>query len=77
MTATVVADRQAGLNWLDSQWGQDYDLAVTAAGWVAKRLDNGSALVADSPGKLQVLIASDQGDRHVRCVVSGSIADDR
>ena len=77
MTATAMADRQAGLNWLDAQWGEVYDLAVTPAGWVAKRLDNGNALVADSPGKLQVLIACDQGDRHVGCVVSGSIADDR
>ncbi|HEY0786464.1 MAG TPA: hypothetical protein VGD62_11370 [Acidobacteriaceae bacterium] len=57
----AVVDRQAGLNWLDSQWGEAYDLAVTAAGWVAKRLDNGNALVADSPGKLQTLIAADQG----------------
>jgi hypothetical protein len=68
MTATAVA----GLNWLDSQWGQEYDLAVTAARWVAKRLDNGHALVADSPGKLQTLIASDRGKGRVRCVVSGS-----
>jgi hypothetical protein len=46
----TAADRQAALNWLDLQWGQDYDLAVTTAGWVAKRLDNGNALVADGPG---------------------------
>jgi hypothetical protein len=73
MTSTAVAE----LSWLDSQWGELYDLAVTAAGWVAKRLDNGKALVADSPGKLQALIASDQGDERVRCVVSGSIEDGR
>ena len=77
MTATAITDRQAGLNWLDSQWGEAYDLAVTAAGWVAKRLDNGNVLVADCPGKLHALIASDQGDRCVRCVVSGSIEDER
>ena len=71
MTATV------GLNWLDSQWGEDYDLAVTAAGWVAKRLDNGNALVADTPGKLQALIASDQSKGRVRCVVSKSVEDER
>jgi hypothetical protein len=73
MTATAVA----GLNWLDAQWGEEYDLAVTTAGWVAKRLDNGNALVADSPGKLQTLIASDHGKERVRCVVSGSIGDGR
>jgi hypothetical protein len=77
MTATAAEDRQAGLNWLDSQWGEDYDLAVTAAGWVAKRLDNGNALVADSPGKLHALIASDHGEGCVRCVVSGSIEAER
>ena len=77
MTATAIADRRAELNWLDSQWGEAYDLAVTAAGWVAKRLDNGNALVADSPGKLHALIASDHGEGRVRCVVSGSIEDER
>jgi hypothetical protein len=73
MTSTAVTQ----LNWLDSQWGEDYDLAVTAAGWAAKRLDSGNALVADSPGKLQALIASDQSDRRVRCVVSGAIEDEQ
>ena len=77
MTATAMANRQAGLNWLDAQWGEVYDLAVTAAGWVAKRLENGNALVADSPGKLQALIASDQGAGRVTRVVSGSAEDER
>ncbi|HEX3962049.1 MAG TPA: hypothetical protein VHZ03_36380 [Trebonia sp.] len=77
MTATAMAERQAGLNWLDSQWGEDYYLAVTAAGWVAKRLDNGNSLVADSPGKLHTLIASDQGAVPVACVLSGSVEDGR
>jgi hypothetical protein len=74
-TATAVADRQMGLNWLDSQWGEVYDLAVTSAGWVAKRLDNGNALVADSPGKLHTLIAADQGTASVKCAVSRSAED--
>ena len=77
MTATAVADRQAGLNWLDSQWGEAYDLAVTAAGWVAKRLDNGNALMADSAGKLHTLIAADHGESPVRCVISASVEDGR
>jgi hypothetical protein len=77
MTATAVEDRQAGLNWLDSQWGEVYDLAVTAAGWVAKRLDNGNALVAGSPGKLHTLIAADQGAASVKCAVFRSVEDGR
>jgi hypothetical protein len=77
MTATAAADRQAGLNWLDSQWGEVYDLAVTAAGWVAKRLDNGNALLADDPRKLHMLIAADQGAAPVACVLSGSAEDRR
>jgi hypothetical protein len=77
MTATAAADRQAGLNWLDSQWGEVYDLAVTAAGWVAKRLDNGNALLADDPRKLHMLIAADEGTAPVACVLSGSAEDRR
>ena len=77
MTAAAAANRQAGLNWLDSQWGGVYDLAVTAAGWVAKRLDNGNALVADSPRKLHTLIAADQGVAPVACALSGSEEDGR
>jgi hypothetical protein len=53
--------RQAELDELDEHWGEDYDLAVTPAGWVAKRLDNGRALVAANPGKLHMLIAADSG----------------
>jgi hypothetical protein len=53
------AYQQAELDELDEHWGEDYDLAVTSAGWVAKRLDNGRALVAANPGKLQTLIAAD------------------
>jgi hypothetical protein len=57
--------RQAELDKLDQLWGEDYDLAVTAAGWVAKRLDNGRALVAANPGKLHALIAADNGTLQV------------
>ena len=77
MTAMALADRQAGLNWLDSQWGEDYDLAVTAAGWVAKRLDNGNALVADGPRKLHALIAADQAVVPVACALFRSAEDGR
>jgi hypothetical protein len=77
MTATAAESQQAGLNWLDSQWGEAYDLAVTAAGWVAKRLDNGNALVADSPRKLHTLIAADQGAVHVTCALFRSVGDER
>ena len=55
------ADQWSALDRLDACWGDDYDLAVTAAGWVAKRLDNGRALVAANPGKLHMLIAADSG----------------
>ena len=64
----MVTDRQAALNRLDRCWGEDYDLAVTAAGWVAKRLDNGRALVAANPGKLHMLIAADAGVSLIPCV---------
>jgi hypothetical protein len=77
MTATAVGDRQAGLNWLDSQWGEGYDLAVTAAGWIAKRLDNGNALVADSPGKLHTLIAEDQRVVPVACAIFSPVGNGR
>lgn len=62
----IGAYRLAELDKLDGRWGEDYDLAVTAAGWVAKRLDNGRALVAANPGKLHMLIAADSGDSQVR-----------
>ncbi len=51
--------REAALNDLDRDWGQTYDLAVTAAGWVAMRLDTGRFLVAASPGELRALIVAD------------------
>jgi hypothetical protein len=72
----IGAYRQADLDELDEHWGEDYDLAVTAAGWVAKRLDNGRALVAANPGKLHMLIAADSGDSRVRgdCGEPGRIA---
>ena len=55
------AYQQAELDRLDRLWGEDYDLAVTRAGWVAKRLENGRALVAANPGNLHTLIAADHG----------------
>jgi hypothetical protein len=42
-----------------SRYGEAYDLAVTRAGWIAKRLDNDRALVADSPEKLRQKIEAD------------------
>jgi hypothetical protein len=53
--------QQAELGKLDQLWGDEYDLAVTSAGWVAKRIDNGRALVAANPGELHTLIAADNG----------------
>lgn len=41
--------QHSALDHLDERWGEAYDLAVTPAGWVAKRLDNGRALVASGP----------------------------
>jgi hypothetical protein len=68
--------RQAELDKLDQLWGGDYDLAVTSAGWVAKRLDNGRALVAANPGKLHMLIAADAGPLQFsgNCTESAGIA---
>ena len=51
--------REAALNDLDWNWGEAYDLAVTAAGWVAMRLDTGRFLLASSPGELRALIVAD------------------
>jgi len=62
MTATAAQGRrarEAALNDLDWDWGGAYDLAVTRAGWVAKRLDNGRFLVAGSPAELRILIVAD------------------
>jgi hypothetical protein len=58
MTMTRQA-RSAALNDLDFHWGEVCDLAVTRDGWVAKRLDNNRALVADSPEELHELITAD------------------
>jgi hypothetical protein len=68
--------QQSELDKLDQLWGEDYDLAVTRAGWVAKRLDNGQALVATNPGKLHTLIAADNGLLQVsgNCTESAGIA---
>jgi hypothetical protein len=61
MTATMAAQRAraAALNDLDWQWGEAYDLAITGASWVAKRLDNGRSLKASSPAELHALIVAD------------------
>ena len=48
MTIMMKAARATALRDLDSRYGQAYDLAVTRAGWVAKRLDDNRALVAAS-----------------------------
>ena len=58
-TAEVRKARRAALDDLDWHWGESYDLAVTRAGWVAKRLDNNRALVAGSPEELRALILAD------------------
>jgi hypothetical protein len=55
---TMKAD-QVALHDLDHHWGQAYDIALTGAGWVAKRLDNGRALVASGPEGLRDLIVAD------------------
>ena len=54
----MTADR-AALHDLDQHWGEAYSIAVTSSGWVAKRLDNGRALVASGPGGLRELIVAD------------------
>lgn len=62
MTATaaqVRRAREAALDDLDWHWGEAYDLAVTGAGWVAMRLDNGRSLVAGGPAELRSLIVAD------------------
>jgi hypothetical protein len=60
MTMTMKADPGA-LHDLDHHWGEAYDIAVTRAGWVAKRLDNGRALVASGPDGLRQQIWADYG----------------
>jgi hypothetical protein len=60
MTAeTETRKAREALNDLDGQWREAYDLAVTAAGWVAMRLDTGRFMVAGSPGELRALIVAD------------------
>jgi hypothetical protein len=59
MAATAKAARDAALRDLDSRHGEAYDLAVTRAGWIAERLDNYCALVADSPEELRQKIEAD------------------
>jgi hypothetical protein len=70
MTATMAARRAraAALNDLDRRWGEAYDLAVTRAGWIAKRLGNGRALVAGSPAELRALITADDDAGRARDV---------
>ena len=53
------ASRAAALDDLSQRWGEAYDIAVTRAGWVAKRLDNGRALVAATPAELHTMIQAD------------------
>jgi hypothetical protein len=63
MTAeTETRKAREALNDLDGRWGETHDLAVTAAGWVAMRLDTGRFLVAGSPGELRALIVADAAD---------------
>ncbi|MGO9780720.1 MAG: hypothetical protein ACLPQY_13280 [Streptosporangiaceae bacterium] len=59
MTATTKAARDAALRDLDSRYGEAYYLAITRAGWIAKRLDDNRALVADSPEGLRQKIEAD------------------
>jgi hypothetical protein len=68
---TMKAD-QAALHDLDHHWGEAYDLALTRVGWVAKRLDNGRALVASGPEELRELIIADYA---VMAVASGAYAE--
>jgi hypothetical protein len=51
--------QHSALEHLDERWGETYDLAVTRASWVAKRLDNGRSLVASGPDELRGLIMAD------------------
>jgi hypothetical protein len=56
---------RAALDDLDDHWGEAYDIEVTRAGWVAKRLDNGRALAASGPEELRELITEDYGAQPV------------
>ena len=53
------ASQVEALDHLSRRWGEACDIAVTRAGWVAKRLDNGRALVAASPEELHTMIQAD------------------
>jgi hypothetical protein len=57
---------ESALQDLDFHWGEAYDLAVTCAGWVAKRLDNGRALLAIGPDSLRQQIRADYSAEPVR-----------
>lgn len=56
---TITEQARAALEDLSWHWGTAYDIAVTKAGWVGKRLDNGRSLVAVSPCGLRELIVAD------------------
>jgi hypothetical protein len=56
---TLTAEQAASLQDLGWHWGEIYDIAVTRAGWVAKRLDNHRALIASGPDELRELIWTD------------------
>jgi hypothetical protein len=68
----LCAQDSADLEDLSWNWGGAYDLAVTRAGWVAKRLDNGRALVAASAGELRELIVADYAAEPVSRECAGS-----
>lgn len=56
---TLTAEQVASLRDLGWHWGEVYDIAVTRAGWVAKRLDNNRALIANGSDELRELIWAD------------------
>jgi hypothetical protein len=61
----LIRTQHSALDDLDYHWGEAYDLAVTSAGWVAKRLDNCRSLVAAGPDELRDLIVADYEARPV------------
>lgn len=56
---TLTTAMRIALDNLSWHWGEAYDIAVTRAGWVAKRLDNGDALVAPGPDELRAAMTAD------------------
>jgi hypothetical protein len=58
-TMRLTTQALAALDELSRQWGATYDIAVTRAGWVAKRLNNGRPLAARDPDGLRELITAD------------------